>query len=229
MINRPQLRFKHSCTCVTKEVSTPDRKFSERIQKGSWGNIVHTDKPFSSLILKSQTPTSTCQWSPDYIELTLHLVQRKPRGNKKLICICIPYRAWMDVSQPASPSPGMIHQDNEDIPRGKDLVPVLERRGAQLGRSQPFQLYTKSELLSLLGNIDKKSKPDSNPVSQAGLVPLLSKVAQRLILLVILWESNKQCSEKRPDYWTWKLYTNILAGYLKRVDSESSLKTDIQR
>lgn len=60
MINRPQLRFKPSCICATKEVPTPDRKFSERIQKRSWGNIVHTDKPFSSLILKSQTPTSTC-------------------------------------------------------------------------------------------------------------------------------------------------------------------------
>lgn len=64
MINRPQLRFRPHCTCLIKDISTPEfrvnRKFSQRLQSRSESNIVHTDKLLSSLTLKSYTPTSTC-------------------------------------------------------------------------------------------------------------------------------------------------------------------------
>ena len=90
----------------------------------------------------------------------------------------------------------MTHRDKEDAPRGKNSVLALERKGAHLEGTWPSQCHTNSELLSLLGDLDNKSKPESRPVSQAGLVPLPSKIAQHLALLVIQWESNKQWFEK---------------------------------
>lgn len=129
--------------------------------------------------------------------------------------------------------PACISRPRDDSPRHwghtqrERFSTCAGKKGSAARKELAFPVYTKSEILSILGNWDNKSKPESSPVSQAGLVPLPSKTAQPVALIVILWESNKQCFQK-ADYVLQRLYANILASYLTQVVSGSSLKTYLE-
>lgn len=168
-----------------------NRKFRQRLQSRSESHIVHTDKLLSSLIQKPHTPNFCMLVVSQLYWATLPKSQEENRSCSA----SAPHRE--------------THRDKEDALKGKDSVLVLERKAAQREGSWLSQCHANSELLSLLGNLDNKSKAESSPVSQAGLVPLPSKIAQHLALLVIRWESNKQCFEKN----NWLLATEVICKY----------------
>lgn len=87
MIERPLLKFKPSCTCMIKDVSTQrsvNRKFIEGVKSRSKTNIVHSYKLLSILTLKSQSSPLPHVSNLPAILNKVFIVQRKPRGVKKL-------------------------------------------------------------------------------------------------------------------------------------------------